>query len=67
MFSEAHHIHILAGLKLFDTDAIKHEYEMMHPKIKEIAENFIREKRTMEKVSPSIGHKEFISHIRNNS
>jgi tryptophan halogenase len=64
LFSEAHHIHILAGLKLFDTELIRQEYEMMHPVMKQRVENFIRETRTIEKTQPTIGHKEFIAHIR---
>lgn len=65
LFFDAHHIHILAGLKLFDTDLIKREYEMMHPGIKETAENFIREKQTIEKITPSVSHKQYIEYIRN--
>lgn len=65
LFFDAHHIQILAGLKLFDTDLIKKEYEMMHPAIKEIVENFIREKQTIEKITPSISHKQYIEYIRN--
>jgi hypothetical protein len=65
LFSDAHYIHILAGLKLFDIEAIKQEYEMMHPVIKEIAENFIREKYTFEKINPSVGHKQYIEYVRN--
>jgi hypothetical protein len=52
------------GLKLFDIDAIQNEYDMMHPAIKVIAENFIREKRTLEKITPTVGHKAYITHIR---
>lgn len=65
LFSEAHHIHILYGLKLFDNEYIKKEYSMMHPAIREIADNFVRENRTLEKITPSITHKEYISKIRN--
>jgi tryptophan halogenase len=64
LFSEAHHIHILAGLNLFDTELIRQEYNMMHPVMKERVENFIRETRTFEKTQPTVGHKEFIAHIR---
>lgn len=65
LFGEAHYIHILAGLNLFDRAAIKQEYDMMHPKIKEYAENFIRENRMLEKTQPTVGHKQFIAYIRN--
>jgi len=65
LFRDAHYLQILAGLNLFDVESIKNEYEMMHPNAKNIADNFIRETRTFEKINPSIGHKEFISEIRN--
>jgi tryptophan halogenase len=65
LFRDAHYLQILAGLNLFDVESIKNEYEMMHPNAKNIADNFIRETRTFEKMNPSIGHKEFISTIRN--
>jgi tryptophan halogenase len=64
LFSEMHFIHIMNGLKLFDVSAIQHEYSMMHPAIKDIAEKHIREKRTLEKITPTVGHKAYISHIR---
>ena len=65
LFSDGHYLQILAGLKLFDVDKIKQEYDLMSPEIKTIADNFIRETRTLEKINPAIGHKEFISRIRN--
>lgn len=64
LFSEAHYTHILYGLNLFDTDAIKQEYEMMHPKIKELAEDHIREIRTIAKMEPTVGHKQYIDYVR---
>lgn len=65
LFSEAHHIQILSGLKMFDTDSIRNEYSLMHPAIKEMTENFLRENKTFEKTQPTVGHKEFIQYIRN--
>lgn len=65
LFSEAHHIQILSGLKLFDIDLIRQEYEMMHPFIKQRADTYIREKRSLEKTLPSVGHKEYINFVRN--
>lgn len=56
---------VLAGLKLFDQESIRAEYNMMNPAVKKIAEDFIRETRTAEKRDPTIGHKEFITRIRN--
>ena len=64
LFNESHYLQILHGLRLFDPVKIKQEYDMMHPEIKKMAEKFIREARTFEKINNSVGHKEFISHIR---
>jgi Tryptophan halogenase len=64
LFKDPHYIHILNGLNLFDRAAIKAEYEMMHPKIKERAEDAIRNIRTLERITPTMGHKEFIAKIR---
>jgi tryptophan halogenase len=65
LFRDAHYLQVLAGLDLFDREKIKQEYDMMHHDIKNVAENFIRETRTLEKMNPTVGHKEFISIIRN--
>lgn len=65
LFRDAHYLQILAGLNLFDKTAIEQEYNLMHPGIKNKAEAFIRETRTFEKMNPIVGHKEFISTIRN--
>jgi len=65
MFSESHYLQILMGLKLFDLDKIRQEYSMMHPEMQRKAEDFIREKRTFQSFNNKVGHKEFISRIRN--
>ena len=65
LFRDAHYLQVLAGLDLFDREKIKQEYDMMHHDIKNVAENFIRETRTFEKMNPTVSHKEFISAIRN--
>ena len=64
LFRDPHYIHILNGLQLFDRNAIREEYELMHPQIKEKAESAIRHIRTLEQLTPTVGHKEFISKIR---
>lgn len=64
LFRENHYIHILNGLDLFEAEKLKEEYLMMHPKIRENAEDAIREILTVDKITPSIGHKEFISRVR---
>lgn len=65
LFKDAHYLQVLAGLNLFDKESIKREYDSMHHKVKNIAENFIRETRTLEKIDSTISHKEFIASIRN--
>jgi tryptophan halogenase len=64
LFSEGHYIQILKGLNLFDKELITQEYNMMHHGIKEIADNFVRETRTFEKMAATVGHKQYIAHIR---
>ena len=64
LFSEAHYIQILSGLKMFDVNAIAYEYDMTHHAIKEMVSNQQREKRTFEMINPSLGHKEFVKRIR---
>jgi hypothetical protein len=65
LFRDAHYLQVLAGLQLFDHDAIKDEYNAMSNNSRNIAENFIRETKTFEKMNPIVGHKEFILQIRN--
>lgn len=65
LFKDSHYIQILQGLRLFDVEQIAREYNMQHPEIHRMAEEFIREARTLEIINPSIGHKAFISRIRN--
>jgi tryptophan halogenase len=64
LFGEAHHLFILAGLKLFDIDKIQNEYNMMHPEIRRFADQHVRERKKIEQITPSVGHKEFITKIR---
>lgn len=64
LFNDAHYLQVLAGLKLFDRQAISNEYAMMHPAIKEMADNHLRERRTYEIINPTVGHKEYIKTIR---
>jgi len=65
LFGPSNYTQILAGLKLFDIDSIKTEYEMMHPAIKQRVETAIRERRSLETIYTSISHKQYIEHIRN--
>jgi flavin-dependent dehydrogenase len=64
MFRDANYIQILMGLKLFNMPSIVEEYNMMHTNTKKMAEDFIRNKRTLEKLNPTITHREFLTNIR---
>ena len=64
MFKDSHYLQVLQGLRLFDREKITYEYQLQHPEIHKMAEEFIREVRTLEIINPSIGHKEFISRVR---
>jgi tryptophan halogenase len=64
LFKEGHHTHILNGLNLLDVEKISQEYFMMHPTLREVAEDAFREMATLEKMTPMVGHKEFIHRIR---
>ena len=55
---------MLNGLKLFDQAAIKNEFNMMHPWIKQNAVNIIDELKLYDSQSPLITHKQFIDYIR---
>jgi hypothetical protein len=65
MFRDSHYLQILAGLNLFDLDAIRNEYDMISYESKKVADDFIRQSQTAEKQDPNIGNKEFIAAIRN--
>ena len=64
LFSEANFIIVMHGLGLFNTDAIKQEYEMMHPIIKENAENILSREIEFLKETQDITHKMILSVIR---
>lgn len=64
MFNEAHHLQILVGLNLINKDAVAYEYSLMHPEIKNMVEDHLREARTLEKINPAIGHKDFVRRVR---
>jgi len=64
LFSEANYIVVMQGLGLFDTASIKEEYNMMHPMIKENADNVIDREMEFIKETKEISHKMMISVIR---
>lgn len=65
LFSASHHIHILHGLKLYDKNSIKQEFDMMHPWIKQNAVDVLEELRIYDEQSPTVTHKQFIDHVYN--
>jgi tryptophan halogenase len=65
LFTEFHHIFIMAGLDLFETEFIRQEYEMLPVSVKVNAENIIRENRSKEVSISTLTHKEFLNIIRN--
>jgi hypothetical protein len=52
------------GLGLFDQESIKREYDMMHPLIKENADQIINNETEFLKETQEITHKMMISVIR---
>lgn len=66
MFKSDNFIQILNGLSLFDREKIRNEYMLQHPELRILADDKLREVLTYEKIAPKIGHKKFISLIRNN-
>jgi tryptophan halogenase len=65
LFKDSNFISILSGLKLYNKDYLKKEYEMLSPKIKNIAEQIILERNELESKIKTIGHKELIRKTRN--
>jgi len=65
LFTEFHHIFIMAGLNLFDTRSIKKEYEMLPIESKINAENIIRQNKIKESTVALMTHKNFLDTLRN--
>jgi hypothetical protein len=64
LFGAPHYIHIMYGLDLFDTNAIKREYESMHPYLKNHAENILEDVRSHDNETPMIPHKKFLEIVK---
>jgi tryptophan halogenase len=64
MFSSSNFIVVMAGLNLFDNDAILKEYEFLSPNIKNDAEITINSVTLEEKFRQYLNHKEIIKVIR---
>jgi len=66
LFGAPHYIQILYGLDLFNIEAIKNEYNSMHPFIKDHAEEVLETVREFDLQQPSLKHKLFLDIIREN-
>jgi tryptophan halogenase len=64
LFTESNFIVVMHGLGLFDQESIKREYDMMHPLIKENADQIINNETEFLKETQEITHKMMISVIR---
>lgn len=65
LFRDANFIMVMEGLELFDRDAIKKEYESLHPHIKYQSEQVVSMHKEFDANLNTITHKEFLSLIRN--
>lgn len=66
LFNASHYIQILFGLDLFDIDAIRKEYDCMHPYIKNHANEVIETVDRFDTQQPSLNHKLFLDIVREN-
>lgn len=64
LFYELHFVQILNGLKLFNTQSIKKEYDLFPKNIRKSVDDFLTLRKFNQKNMPTFGHKEFISLIR---
>lgn len=64
LFGASHYIHILYGLDLFNIQSIKHEHEMYHHHIRELAVEIIDSNKVYEIETPMMTHKNFLQLIR---
>jgi flavin-dependent dehydrogenase len=64
LFTESNFIVVMHGLGLFDQGSIKQEYDMMHPLIKDNADQIINNEIEFLKETQEITHKMMISVIR---
>ena len=64
LFKEANFITVMHGLGMFDRDAIRKEYEMVHPAIRKEADHVVAEHQKFITDVKAIPHKEFIRLIR---
>lgn len=64
LFSEDHHILVLHGLGLFNTESIRKEYEMHDSQVKIEAETAVNNNLLHQDTVARISHKEYISRYR---
>ena len=66
LFKEDHHLFIMHGLQLFDTNSIKQEFELQSIQAKLEVEDIIRGKKVHTETISTVTHKEAIRYIRQN-
>ena len=64
LFNSTNYLQIMAPLGLFDVEKIKEEYNMIGDYYKEKSKEFLNNIKGEEKATLKIGHKEFITKIR---
>ena len=64
LFNSTNYLQIMAPLGLFDVEKIKEEYNMIGDYYKEKSKEFLNNIKSEEKATLKIGHKEFITKIR---
>jgi tryptophan halogenase len=64
LFNSTNYLQIMAPLGLFDIEKIKQEYDMMNPHIKNKSKEILTNLKIKEMETSRIGHKEFITKIR---
>lgn len=65
MFKAANYITVMAGLDLFDCNAIRNEYEMNNDYIKKDAVEIITNEMKATEENSYVTHKQFIEYVRN--
>jgi tryptophan halogenase len=65
LFGEDSYTTIMHGLKLFDVQSIKKEYDSMHSFVHKEAEDILRKEKYIEETTQIVSHKKFIEIVRN--
>lgn len=64
MFNDSHHIVVMHGLGLFDSNSIKKEYMMLPKDVRQNADKIIQNAKSWDPLIPVTGHKEHLRIIR---